>query len=479
MADASVVGPVAAVHAPVKERARVDAVDAARGFALLGIFCVNIQFFAEPFGRMVALTPTGSAADRAVFYFVHILCMGKFYGLFSLLFGIGFALMRARAKERGGSWPKLYARRVLFLGVIGLAHALLIWYGDILFMYAVCALLLLAFGGWSARTLAIIGASIIMLATLAGVGLAGLSALGQAQRVAQTTPPQSADASAAENGVTPEPGRAAEGAPPEAAPATPPAEPEKPKDPFWQTPFGQLIDGFRTQQITDPSSELWQGLETQVYQKGPYSQMFYFRAFTWLMSLSYSAVSFGWTILAMFCIGAALAKSNFFGRDARKLQVRLALIGLLVGLPICALGVIIVSRGQTTSTIMLHTFCQIVGAPLMSLGYLAGMTLLVNAGACDWLTKRFMLTGRMALTNYLTHSVVSTAVFYYWGLGYFGTFTRAQQMGFVAGLYLLQLFVISPLWLGAFKFGPMEWLWRSFTYLRLQPMRRTPGATET
>lgn len=487
---------------PVLDRVRIDAIDAARGFALLGIFAVNIALFARPLGDMIDHYQTGGTpTDRAVIIAVNALAMGKFYGLFSLLFGIGFALQRGRVVAAGGRWVPTYLRRLLFLGIVGLLHALLLWYGDILFIYAIAALVLLCFGWAGARGLAISGITMLAIVCVLMTGFGALTFLddgraktqpdatanvaGPAAAIPQSDPapgattpdpaPDSPPMQDSESEPASDPADAAEqpAPPPAAAAKEPPAD-----KPFWHTPFGRLIWGYKTQQIQGgPEHPTWRTNETIAYQQGPYSQVFLFRAMTWLSMLIFVIfMGFGFSILGMFFLGAALAKADAFSPARRPLHRKLLAAGFGLGLPLCVTGAVAQGLAPSASTITLNAFCQSLGAPLLSLGYLAAITMLVNSGAASWLTRRLALAGRMAFTNYLTQTVVATTIFYYYGMGLFGTTTRLQEIAIVFGIYAVQLFVISPLWMSAFRFGPLEWLWRSFTYLKAQPLHRARQA---
>jgi uncharacterized protein len=132
--------------APVEARARIESLDVLRGFALLGILLMNIEGMAGPLmASMTGVDPALTGADRIVDTLVYLLVQGKFYPLFSLLFGMGFALMLVRAQQSGAAFPMPYLRRVVALLAIGLAHGLLLWSGDILLIYALLALPLLLF----------------------------------------------------------------------------------------------------------------------------------------------------------------------------------------------------------------------------------------------------------------------------------------------------------------------------------------------
>lgn len=445
---------------PVGEAQRVQAIDVVRGFALLGIFLVNITLFAEPFGTMMHAGPVGGLWNNLVHFGTLVLCTGKFYLLFSLLFGAGFALQRARGA--GAGWAKVYLRRLGFLLLMGFAHAILLWYGDILFLYAIAGVVLLIFGFVEARAKILTGVIILAIAGVLSAGFMAITAAGQAEQARQ----KAAALQAAPDEPTPDPG----------APAAKEEEETKPTEPFWSTPFGELIWGFKTQQIQQPDNKVWHELERRAYHDGPYSQVFLFRAFTWVMMLVFVMLGFGWTIIAMFFIGAGLAGSGFFGPDRSALHRRFMVLGAVLGLPLVGVSVYMMSGSKDAPGLALRmgaaALLGAVGAPLMTMGYLSLWTWLTNHGKVTWLTSRLAATGRMALTNYLTQTVVCTTVFYYYGGGLFGETTHVERLGLVALVYGLQLFVISPLWMSRFRYGPLEWLWRSVTYWRLEPLAR-------
>lgn len=453
---------------PVSETQRVQAIDVVRGFALLGIFLVNITLFAEPFGTMMHMGPVEGLWNSVVHFGTLVLCTGKLYLLFSLLFGAGFALQRSRAE--GPGWAKVYLRRLGFLLLMGFAHAMLLWYGDILFLYAIAGVVLLIFGFVGARAKVLTGIIILAVAGVLSAGFMALTAAGQAEQARQKAAQVQASEAGKADTETGQPAAQAGETVPEAR------EKQKPAEPFWSTPFGELIWGFKTQQIQQPDNKVWHELERRAYHDGPYSQVFMFRAFTWVMMLVFVLLGFGWTIIAMFFIGAGLAGSGFFGADRSSLHRRLMALGLVVGLPLVGASVYLMSGSKDGPGVVLRmgvaALMGAVGAPLMTMGYLSLWTWLTNHGRVAWLTSRLAATGRMALTNYLSQTVVCTTVFYYYGGGLFGETSHVERLGLVALVYGLQVFVVSPLWMARFRYGPMEWLWRSVTYWRLEPLAR-------
>lgn len=475
--------------APVAQGERIAALDVARGVALLGILLVNMAFFSEPFGDLMRPNAAAemAAPDRAVFYFTRVFCEGKFYTLFSTLFGIGLAMQWTRAHAAGRSFKGPGLRRLFFLMAVALAHVLLFWYGDILFSYAVLGLVLLPMLRWRARTLVAIGCATIGFASVLGAGFMAMQSLG-AQRVQQAKDaataaegaPSAAPDGKAEPKVDAEPAVPAAsgeqtGTPPAATTAEP-AEPEKPEAPQWldqaQGPFWELIRGFRDGKITQgPTDPRWSGNEALAYRNGPWSQQFLFRVFTWMIFLVVMAINFGWSVLGMFCLGAALLKGGALGADRVALHRRFAFVLLPLGLVGAVASVALMTYFKSPWARALSAFIGLPSSSCVALGYLGVVLLWVRSGSAGSLARWIGATGRMGFTNYLMQTVVCTTIFYHYGLGLFDQTTPSQRMAMALVLYATQV-VVSNLWMKQFQFGPLEWVWRCVTYWRRQPMLR-------
>ena len=191
---------------PVKERERIVALDVLRGFALLGIFMVNMQFFAMPFGELISpdFYDGASIGDVLAWGFVKAFFEYKFISLFSLLFGAGLIIQMTRAEARGRRFVPLYLRRLLVLAVIGLVHGFGLWYGDILFVYACAGLVVFLCRRWRPKTMLIIAGAIVGFFSgvqlLAAVGIfiwsvwfsGGESATAEEAAVAEVAEPSTA-----------------------------------------------------------------------------------------------------------------------------------------------------------------------------------------------------------------------------------------------------------------------------------------------
>ncbi len=151
-------------------------------------------------------------------------------------------------------------------------------------------------------------------------------------------------------------------------------------------------------------------------------------------------------------------------------------LGYGIGLPLMVFdGMELIGHGFSADY-MLHggIFYNAFGSLVVALGHVGLLMLIVQSGVLGWLTRRLAAVGRMALSNYLTHSIVCTTLFYGYGFNLFGTINRTGLAAIVLTIWIFQL-VVSPIWLKYFRFGPAEWLWRSLTYWRLQPMRVVPA----
>jgi uncharacterized protein len=407
---------------PVAATERIDAMDVLRGFALLGILLMNIEGMVGPLlGAMTGIDPSLAGADRWADAFVYVFVQGKFYPLFSLLFGMGFAVMMMRAEAAGRPFLAIYLRRILVLLAIGLAHALLVWSGDVLVSYALLAFpLVFLFRRTPVGRLPKWGIAFILAPSLFFLLIGGLVSLvqmlpGGAEEMQKAMAQQGADMAAVLEAQ--------------------------------RQAFGA---GTWAEAVAQRREDLGQMLGFLVF--------------------------FGWQILGLFLLGAWFVRSGAIARPAdfpilySKLRWVALPVGLAMVLASCAIAPSTdFSRSDLPATAAMGLFT--LGGTLMALGYLAwiqrGLQSAAVAPRLLWLAP----AGRMALTNYLMQSLVCTWIFSGWGLGYFEQLPRAWQLPFVAAFFTLQV-LLSQAWLARFRMGPMEWLWRAATYLRLPPMRR-------
>lgn len=424
--------PAPEVHQPVQGRERIAILDVLRGFALFGILTVNMYLFSRPlpeiyqgFGAEVR-----PYQDRVADWLVAFFSTGKFYTLFSLLFGLGFAIFLSRARAKGLPAVPLFVRRLLALLAFGLVHAYLIWIGDILATYALLGFVLLLFA-WvkRPRTLLIWAWSIWGLSVLAVGLVAGALALAAAVPAVR---------SEIDAGLTAE--------------------------------LGSIADDVARAQAIYSSGSF---AEITAQRARELSEIYAFSAFT-LPS-----------ILMMFLVGTYFGRRELFRSIDEQLPLfqRIFRWGLLIGIP-ANLIYASLGGGSTASVdglvaLMGASLAGTIGHPALSLAYMSGIVLLSRRAG--WAQRLNLLApvGQMALTNYLLQSIICTLIFYSYGLGLFGQLGTLAGLGVALLVYGLQI-PLSHWWMARFRYGPAEWLWRTLTYLRPQPMRRAaPGAARS
>jgi uncharacterized protein len=404
--------------APTAERERLATMDILRGFALLGIFLMNIEFFNITMQQFGSGVVPGQGLDTIAGLFVHLFVQGKFWVLFALLFGMGFAIMRERARAAGRPFAGLFLRRIALLMLFGALHIALMWIGDILLAYGISALFLLALMWLRGRAALVVGA-------LLYVGIAGLML---AWGAAMTALPESVLAAVQQEMVA----MAADGA--QAAAVY--------RDGSFTEIFGQRIEDYLSYMMTPLVFQI--PMMIGVFLIG-----------SWLVGTGRLA--------------DPTAHRGFFA----KLAIGGVVLGGLGVAGAAAIGTHFDLVEQFAESTLATALNMLASLP-MALGYFGLFVLAAVGPAGRWLSV-LAPAGRMALTNYLMQSLVASLVFYGYGLGLFGEVGRATQVGFVVAVFAAQV-AFSHWWLARFHHGPMEWLWRAGTYLRWPPMRRTTNA---
>jgi uncharacterized protein len=396
--------------APVAESERLIAMDVLRGFVLLGILVMNIQSFAMPFSAYMNPTSYGdlTGANLWVWIVGHVFFDQKFMTIFAMLFGAGILLMTARAGEQAG---RIHRRRMGWLILFGLLHAHLLWYGDILYSYGMCGLLAYLFRNKVPRTLIAVAALLIFFGFLINVGLGAVM---------------------------------------------PPEEITKMRDEMWQP----------TADVRERELAAYRGgLLDQAAHRTPESLKF---------ELFYFFMLFIWKVLGLMLLGMALLKLDVFtARRPPAFYLRMAAIGLAIGLPMVIYGMRqnFAHGWSLEYSMFVGGNYNYFGSTFVSLGYVGLFMWIVSRGVLRALTARLAAVGRMAFSNYIFQTVAATTIFYGHGFGLFGSVERTGQASIVLVIWAVQL-IVSPIWLRHYQFGPLEWLWRSLTYGRKQPMRR-------
>jgi uncharacterized protein len=192
-----------------------------------------------------------------------------------------------------------------------------------------------------------------------------------------------------------------------------------------------------------------------------------------MMHLFLYPVFAGWQIGGMMLLGMALYKTGVLkGERTTGFYVRMVTICYGIGLPMVVVGFLISSSHPGDMLVQMRSSfpMNVISGPVVALGHIAVIALAVRKSWLGWLEARFAAAGRMAFTNYISQTLICVTIFYGFGFGLFGTMNRIQLLAVAVAIWILQLWW-SPAWLGRFRFGPLEWLWRSLTYGRRQPLR--------
>ncbi len=435
MASAATPYVIQAPPAPVEQAERITALDSLRGFALLGILLMNIVAMGLYGAAYDDPTVTGGStgANLWVWIVMHVLAEGKMRCLFSLVFGASVILLTSRLEARGSS-ADVYYRRTLWLLLFGIVHAYLLWFGDILYPYALCGLALYPFRNMRPRGLIIIGTILLVLnaAFYVGSGFKDREMLKD--------------------------GRAAEEASKAGKKLTDKQDNAKSEYERWRK-FNRP-----TAEELKKDADEWRGNPLKVIAARA-------KVVSFFHSLPYYS-PMNWDIWCMMFTGMGLLKLGVLsaGRSYR-FYALMVLIGYGVAIPVNSYTAWVIVRSNFDPVI--HSFTNStydVGRLSIALGHLGMIMLLAKAGLLKWMLAGLDAIGQMAFSNYLFQSVVTAFIFTGYGFALYGKLQRYQLYYVVAALWILQ-FITSPIWLRYFRFGPLEWCWRSLTYWKRQPMR--------
>jgi len=423
---------------PVTAAERLVSLDALRGVAVMGILVMNVYAFAMPLAAYYNPLIMGGtdALNMGTWFFTHLLFDQKFMTIFSMLYGAGVVMMMNRAEARDVPFTSVFYRRSAWLIVFGLLHGYIIWFGDILFHYALMGMIVFLFRKASPRMLITIACIMLPVTLLINFGSSFYMEELQAD-VAAIEQMQS-------DGATPD-------------------EEQQQKLEAW----------LEVRAVFAPTAEDI-AAEVTAY-KGTYVDALAQRApFVAFMQLNLTLVFVVWRVGGLMLLGMALMKLGVLsGQRSMRFYRKMTVIGYGVGLPLAILSAVILDAHQFDPLYVARYggIPNYFGSILVAFGHIGAVLLVVKSGAFQAAVHRVAAVGRMALSNYLAHSLVMTSLFYGYGLGLYAEVPRIWQQGFVAALIGLQL-ALSPWWLKYFRFGPAEWLWRSLTYGQRQPMRR-------
>jgi uncharacterized membrane protein YeiB len=544
--------------APTAGNERIEALDVIRGFALIGICIMNVEYFNRAIADLGrGINPNLTGTDFIISFITQYFVTGKFWTIFSLLFGMGFAVMLTRADQAGRSFLAPYLRRIFALAVFGACHSIFLWSGDILFSYSVAAacLLITMYGRPKYIAAGIVLCVLVGLApkaaVLAGVpeksapdlgaflgiagGLAYFSLIGWwlrgEARVRKLNMPAVALLllvvgiialiAAVVMWLVP-------GTPREARLGLPVFglvvtilgilshkfhEPKSERP--WRLGVGMYVFSFsmmtgiggmmymlpekpetvaqagavaspeadkaakaKAEKAAERAKRLKEReeavkKEVQVSTSGTYAEHLALRAERFAKHAP-GEVGFATILVGMFLLGSWFVRSGIMENTRAHLPLfrKLALFGLPSGIGLGLLGASVAMHSVPGSNgadgYQLASGLLMLGNLPACLGYVGLVVLMLHSGSVFSKIKVLAPFGRMALTNYLTQSVVGALYYFGWGFGHYGA-SRLHQMAYVACLVVLQI-AFSHFWLSRFRYGPMEWLWRAFTYWTIPPM---------
>ena len=413
--------------APVRQSEREVFMDVLRGFAILGIFIANLASFSFYDSSIPASSSPYllGKADHTMSFLHHMFIEGKFYSIFSLLFGWGIALQFKRAEAKGVNALPTVKRRLFFMLLLGALH-LLIWPGDIVFFYALLAFILLPLRKFSNKTLLITGVILILLPIL-------LYWLKMTWPVLNTPSEKLAQAGT------------------------------------WTN--NQFFPEYRDVDTREEFIAILDKLDWWDFTKNNVAGFFY--RYSYLLHVSRVP-----KVLGMFLIGYVVGRSDFFKNLAqyRKIVYIVIVAGLLIGLPANYLLAKQMESHmgdyfQLKQNGFYHTIWYALGVAPLAMAYVGLFMLAFKTNAGSKILSVFAPAGKMAFSNYIMQSLIGNYVFFATGLGYMFKVGPVYYTLFGVAVFILQI-IFSTIWLKYFNYGPVEWVWRSATYKKWQPMRK-------
>ncbi len=423
------------IQAPVSGKARIRSIDTLRGLVLLGILIINILAFAQPFGAIADPQVDGavSGVDFALFTGAEIFVEGGMRAVFSMLFGAGLLIFMNKPGADPAEVRSLYYRRTGWLIVFGMVNAyVLLWPGDILFTYGMVGLLLYLFRNLGSRALLGWAFAVLLITTLGHTGLhLSLGQLGDAAAEIEALGP-GAELTGEQQ---------------------------------------EVIAAWEAMLESQGMTEAAQAAEIETRSQGYADNFAYSAGLTIFLQTAGLLIILFWDALSMMLIGMAFMKWGVFDASrSLRFYLLLMLAGFGVGLPLNAWETMtFVGSGYDIQWQSLNRPSYDLGRLALAVGYIGLVMSVCRAGLLRRAQSVLARIGRMALTNYLMQTVLCNLVFLGFGLGQFALWDRWQMYLFVLGVWIFQA-LFSVYWLGRYRFGPCEWLWRSLTYRRRQPM---------
>jgi len=430
------------ITAPVAEASRIKLIDALRGVALLGILLMNIPGFSMPDYSSEVYRNDPTNINFWVSKIISVVFEGKMRAMFSMIFGAGILLFIS--KKEGTSAHFLFYRRMFWLVLFGLIHAhLVLWIGDILYLYGVCGMIVYLFRNVNPKYL-VLAIPLVTISDFAMNTLFYQELRGKRIAYVDATKAQSEHKT------------------------------------LTDAQTKALTTWREVEKTMIPNRE--DAKENTKKMKSDYTTVAsYLRRLAWDGQTKYMLYEI-WDAIALMLLGFALYKWGFLtGNWSNSNYRKVMLIGYGTGLPLVIYssyyGFLNFSTLEANLARMervpinwidfIYPFQRI----LLVMAHASALILLYKSGIIQGLFKRLEAVGQMAFTNYIMHSIICTLFFFGYGLNYFAEFEFYQIYYLAFAIWILQL-IISPIWLQYFYFGPLEWLWRSLTYWKVQPFKR-------
>jgi len=394
---------------PMQAGERINEIDIVRGVALLGILMVNMSFFKYPvfMERIPSNYPEG--IEQLSAWFIHLFFTGKFYAIFSFLFGLGFYIFMERTMSKGLDLKPLYRRRLAALMVFGLLHIVFFWSGDILFNYALVGFILLAFRNISME--------------VAKKWIFGLFAL-----------------SAVFNFLT-----------------------------YLLKGSGEFFAPDKYHTIMDEMIST----ALVAYTEGTYWELTMFRLANEVPYVISGVLLWIPQVLAFFLCGLYIGKKGIFKNISTNIPLfrKVQTWGFLGGGFFLIIMVLLESGFLPVHPLLsvsLFGGVNYISSLFLFPAYVASIILASQGGMGKKLLEPVAAAGKMALTNYLAQTLICVIIFYGFGFGFYGEVSLSAGIVITIAIFIIQV-AWSNAWLKKFKYGPMEWLWRLLTYKSRQP----------
>lgn len=403
---------------------RIQSIDVLRGFALLGLLSMNIISFSMP--NIVYYNPTAimsdSSIDPIMFGMQFVLADQKFMAIFSLLFGASTLLILRRTNASYGNLAALHFKRNFWLIVFGFLHGLFLWEGDVLLIYGFSALALYFVRNIRPSVQASLGLLLFLTPAIYSLFMGWLVPYLDQSSILWL---QS----------------------------------------YWSPPTHEL-----TKDIALYQGDYWSQL---IYRFEGGAQPNITNDGKELHGLG-QLIDFFCRSIGMMCLGMAAFKTGIIsGHKAASFYVNLTVWGLGIGIPLSVMGLYLFYQYEFEAIYVLFIgrIPNQLATLFIAFGYVGLITLWCQTQKFAYLRFCLAAIGKMALTNYIAQTLICSYLFYGFGLGLYGQMNRLELFVIMVAIWCFQI-CASVVWLRFFVYGPIEWLWRSLSFLRLTQIKR-------